>query len=213
MRKIIVYIAGPITGIKDNNEAAFAEASMTIKDRGCIALNPLEFIEHNDRQDDTWEGFMKRDISYLIKSDIVVCLEGSGESRGAQLEMFLAEELGIPVMKYSDFINNNDLEIEKKRDQPKRSLDSIMLAVSLLTGVSEVMIKGSIRRTEIKNARFYFCYIARKVYGHSYVSIGRFLSNRDHTTIISAVNRVDEWLEVEDDAVSAIDGIKNILHV
>ena len=91
MKKPIVYIAGPITGMPNLNNEAFAEAAATLRAKGYEAINPQEL--HEGATDHTWEGYMCRDIPHLCKADIVAKLHGWEASNGAFLEVTLANQL------------------------------------------------------------------------------------------------------------------------
>lgn len=69
------------------------------------------------------------------------------------------------------------------------SLNSILDAVSERFAISQDQIMGDCRVHELVVARFAFFYTANKLFGYSTPRVGKFLNNRDHTTIINGVKK------------------------
>lgn len=100
-----IYISGPITGYADNNRAVFQSAKRALQedlwgetpigDYAPEVVNPLD-LPHQD-QLPSWSSYLKRDIAELLTCDAVATLPGWQESRGAQLEVHIARELGLTV--------------------------------------------------------------------------------------------------------------------
>lgn len=93
MLQLQVYLAGPITGVPDRNQPAFAKAAGLWRARGWRVFDPIE--ADGDNLDDAWETYMRRDIPILVESDAIALLPGWQASRGATLEAHIAEQLGI----------------------------------------------------------------------------------------------------------------------
>jgi hypothetical protein len=55
-------------------------------------------------QDVKWETCMKYDLKILVDSDILVLLPNWKKSRGVSLEIHIARELGIRVIKFNNLI-------------------------------------------------------------------------------------------------------------
>lgn len=92
--KIKAYISGPITGKPDGNKPAFAAAAKTLRADGWLVVNPHDV---NAKHPGVWESHMRADIQALMKCDYVRLLPGWSRSRGARLEVAIANALGIPV--------------------------------------------------------------------------------------------------------------------
>lgn len=78
----------------------------------------------------------------------------------------------------------------------------IMNAVVLHTGTGASDIKSCRRTGPLVSARHLFCYLARVMTPNSYPQIGKYI-NRDHTTVINSVNRIERLLKSEDPRVTA----------
>jgi hypothetical protein len=85
----ILYIAGPITGIRDYRQR-FAEAREDLLDAGYEVLDPTTIAGPSDA---SWEWWMRRTITMLCRADGVALLDGWSNSRGARIELDLARNL------------------------------------------------------------------------------------------------------------------------
>jgi hypothetical protein len=99
-----LYVCGPMSGLPDFNYPAFDGAALRLKHRGYEVENPTE-----NQQDDTsrvplWQQFMRLGLAQLVRCDGVALLDGWGASRGASLEVFVANQLGLTVMPLSDWL-------------------------------------------------------------------------------------------------------------
>lgn len=52
--------------------------------------------------DPQWIDYMKADIKELLECNAIAMLKGSKESKGARLELKIAEELGFDVFVFSE---------------------------------------------------------------------------------------------------------------
>lgn len=104
-----VYIAGPMSGIKDWNFPAFFEAERQLESMGYNVINPahndgatvqdaLESAGPLDRPNNMWSWYMRRDLPHVMEADLLCLLPGWQNSKGAQLEAHVARAIGIPLM-------------------------------------------------------------------------------------------------------------------
>ena len=93
-----VYVAGPMTGIKDWNIPAFTEMTTRLRDAGYLVVNPHEL--HEPSEDVAWGWYMRRDLPQLCTCDTIVLLRGWEFSKGARLEKHVADELGMTVIQW-----------------------------------------------------------------------------------------------------------------
>ena len=89
-----LYIAGPMTGMADFNYAAFLVAAEKLRDTGYDVECPAE----HDLPDGTdWTAYVRHGIKRLLDCDAVATLPAWEHSKGARLEVLIAERLGMRV--------------------------------------------------------------------------------------------------------------------
>ncbi|RMQ98466.1 hypothetical protein ALP94_04655 [Pseudomonas savastanoi pv. glycinea] len=86
-----IYISGPMTGLPEYNFPAFAAEAERLRGLGFDVVNPAEI----NPEGGTWEECMRRDVAMLVTCDHVATLPGWDKSQGAQLEVYIADRLGI----------------------------------------------------------------------------------------------------------------------
>lgn len=90
-----LYLAGPMTGLPDDNRPAFAEAAAALRAAGYEVVNPAE---NGLPAAASWEQHMRTDIINMLgRCDAVATLPGIEASRGGILETGLATGLGWRV--------------------------------------------------------------------------------------------------------------------
>lgn len=108
-----IYIAGPMTGVKDFNFPLFFETEEKLKELGYEVINPA----HNDgktleealisagspeRPSKPWSHYMRRDLAHVLEVEALCVLPDWQNSKGAKLEVHVAEELGLPIYILKD---------------------------------------------------------------------------------------------------------------
>lgn len=111
-----IFLSGPMSGIENNNVAAFCDAQATLYQMGAsYVYNPaMEWIGRRcpkDRPHEYWMiGCMHELTAYdndrVPRYDMVVVLEGSGDSIGALTERSVARACGIPVYEFADVVGS-----------------------------------------------------------------------------------------------------------
>lgn len=115
-----VYIAGPISGIKQGNLAAFRFAEdIVARTLGAETISPMDIEpEAHDGPCPTVgpplaEGtthraacHLKADLGMLVTCDYIMMLIGWEASAGALLEMQVAARCGIPILFFSEATGN-----------------------------------------------------------------------------------------------------------
>lgn len=100
---MIVYLSGPMTGVKDHNKEAFSRWEEYLVG-GCYeVINPA----HLSIDGGTWESYMKVDIRKMTYADAVAVLPGWQKSRGATMEVAIALSLGMEIMDVSTMAGLN----------------------------------------------------------------------------------------------------------
>lgn len=87
-----VYVSGPMTGLPELNFPAFHAAAAQLRALGLEVVNPAEL---NPDPACTWQAAMREDIRALVDCDAIVLLPGWQNSRGARLELTVAQALGM----------------------------------------------------------------------------------------------------------------------
>jgi hypothetical protein len=98
-----LYLSGPMTGIKDKNKNAFQNGTMQLRAKGYKVINPWELDMAIPQP--SWAECLRRDIVALMRCNGVATLPGWKKSRGANLEVYIAQSLGWPVHSVSYWRN------------------------------------------------------------------------------------------------------------
>lgn len=89
-----IYIAGPCTDCEDHNFPAFTTAAEQLAAAGHQPVNPTR---RGVIPGHTWADYMRLTLADMLKCDAVAVLHGWENSRGATLEVLVAEALHMPV--------------------------------------------------------------------------------------------------------------------
>jgi hypothetical protein len=83
---LIVYIAGPMTGMPNWNRDAFLMAELRFTHMNHTVLNPCNNIPLHEPEAISHDSYMKIAYAMLDACDTVYFLKGWENSKGAQLE-------------------------------------------------------------------------------------------------------------------------------
>jgi hypothetical protein len=109
-RKLVVYIAGPMTSLPKYNFPAFFKAEQRLKKLGYKVVNPARMdVQAGDvtrggvlKRHLSVRQVVKRDMDAIIDNcDCILLLPGWKLSRGARAERAVAEWLGLSILPYS----------------------------------------------------------------------------------------------------------------
>jgi hypothetical protein len=93
---MVVYISGKVTGLDiEISKQLFQDAETKLIELGYEVINPLKLPNDHDK---TWESYMRVCITYLTKCDAIYMIDGWENSKGANLEYYLAYELKLKVI-------------------------------------------------------------------------------------------------------------------
>jgi hypothetical protein len=95
------YLSGAITH-QTNFKEYFARYEAELRDKGVTDIFNPAAIEWPE--DVKWETCLKYDLKFLVDCDCIVLLPNWRLSRGAQLEIYVAEKLGIRIVEFHDLI-------------------------------------------------------------------------------------------------------------
>lgn len=93
-----IYLAGPMTGYKDHNHVAFAQAAAALRAWGHHVISPAETAGGASDMDRAF--YMRVDMAYLSNVDRVIVLPGWRDSPGAKLEVIFATATGLPINEF-----------------------------------------------------------------------------------------------------------------
>lgn len=100
-----VYLSGPMTGYPEYNYPAFNKLEQDIKqlDPTITVINPTQTGVQPNWE---WNDYLRHDLLLLLngKPDVIVTLDNWEGSRGAKLEVHVAQQLGIRVVNHKWFI-------------------------------------------------------------------------------------------------------------
>lgn len=113
-----IYIAGPMSGRPHFNIPLFDYTAEILRDAGFDAVSPAELDDEETRHaalcspdgkmdkgalnGETWGDFLARDVKLVAdKIDAVALLPGWEDSRGAQLEVFVARLCRLPIFLFN----------------------------------------------------------------------------------------------------------------
>jgi hypothetical protein len=113
-----VQLVGPITGMPDYNQLAFANAKARWEAGGHDVTNPLENFD--GRKDLPWETYLGLCVKQIADCDAVAVLEGWEKSRGSKLELHVAKALGKEIY---DADTMQPLELDSVHALPDSILD------------------------------------------------------------------------------------------
>ncbi len=162
-----------------------------LKDQPSIEIRPevLSYIAKNFSSDvRNLEGALNRLLFYSINF-----------SRADVIDL----EMAMEAFKDSKSI----------REENKDSLDvrDIIKVVSEYYGLTEKQLKSKSRTKNIANARHIAMYLCRKHLDLSYLQIGKEFGNRDHSTVSSAFEKIENSLKTSESYRRAVREIESKL--
>lgn len=97
-RPEMIYISGPMSGIKDYNFPAFMAEAERLRRQGLNVCNPAD---HGVVEGATWSDYLRYDLAQLMQCTRIHLLPGWENSKGAQFEVLVADKLGLEI-SYAD---------------------------------------------------------------------------------------------------------------
>lgn len=98
---IKTYIAGPMSGLDNENRAAFNQLAQTLKQQGHVILNPAILPDGLEQHE-----YMDICFAMVRAADQLIMLKGWGNSEGATAEYYYAVKLKKTILY------QNDLELK-----------------------------------------------------------------------------------------------------
>jgi hypothetical protein len=101
-----IFISGKMTGIENFNYPLFNKIAAELRALGHTVENPAE-----NKEQDTWEDYMRLALRQMLTCDVVAQLPGWEDSRGARMEHDVADELGIPCVSADSLLKDCSLNL------------------------------------------------------------------------------------------------------
>lgn len=98
--RMVLYVAGPMTGFEDWNKPLFNEVTDELRRKGYHVLNPAR-----QPLGLAYREYMHRGYKDIYRSDGLALLSGWEYSHGASLEHRLATKLGLECRPYDQWEN------------------------------------------------------------------------------------------------------------
>jgi len=93
-----LYLSGPITGMPNLNIDEFQKYEDKFKSLNFEVINPHKLHTEEETKTFEWHNFMRRDIGAMTECDFIVVLKGWEKSKGANLEVYIARNLSMPII-------------------------------------------------------------------------------------------------------------------
>ena len=126
------YLAGPMSGIPQFNIPTFDNAATDLRERGHDVTSPAELDSAEMRESamqclegdmsalskelgETWGDCLARDVKMLADElDAVIALPGWRNSKGANLELYVAMLCNKPIYEYAPYIEQGFKKLNYK---------------------------------------------------------------------------------------------------
>lgn len=96
-----VYISGQITGLElKEAKANFDKAEALLLEKGFKPLNPMKVNPPMSAK--KWKEYMLDDIVQLFNCEGIFLLNNWQDSKGARIEHFIAQEIGMMIFTEKD---------------------------------------------------------------------------------------------------------------
>lgn len=197
-----IYISGKITGKDPQSVAmAFNWTENQLLKQGYEVVNPLKLPHEHDK---SWINYMREDIPHMINCDAIVMIDDWKTSNGAQLELDVAQRLGLKVF-YQEKVMSPYLMpgVPPKTDIKESATgleDQVFSKVCGLFGKTTETAKSfeGKRNRDFVMIRQISMTILHLRAGLSLTRIGEYF-NRDHSTVNYSIKTVKNLLETDFD--------------
>jgi len=99
---VTVYVCGPMSGLPDFNRPLFNQAAQLLREAGYHVINPAEVPSQG-----SWAEYMRVGLRAVVtEANLVAVLPGFHQSRGAMLEVAVAEALGVACVPVSTLLHD-----------------------------------------------------------------------------------------------------------
>lgn len=138
-------------------------------------------------------------ISNYLDIEAMPAVKNIIQSAAAEIKKITGDGITLSI----ECIKSNSLSDDKAQ---------IIKAIEMYYDIPWEKIISKSRKPELVNARFVYMFFSTHYLKQSSVVTGVDLGNRDHTTVLHGMERVEDLIFVKDPIKNAIDHIKAQLH-
>ena len=143
-----------------------------------------------------------KSLNYDIPNDVIQYIAQNIKSNIRELEGVLNRVIFYSKIYPGNItidMAENAVEDIIKMNKPKISIDYIQEIVAAHYGFTTDDLKSKTRTKKLALARQVAMYLCRKMLDSNYKDIGRKFGNKDHSTVISAYNKIESLADEDDD--------------
>ncbi|MBQ8940402.1 MAG: chromosomal replication initiator protein DnaA [Firmicutes bacterium] len=143
-----------------------------------------------------------KSLNYEIPDDVIQYIAQNIKSNIRELEGVLNRVIFYSKIYPGNItidMAENAVEDILKMNKPKITIEYIQEIVAAHYGVSTDDLKGKTRTKKLALARQVSMYLCRKMLDINYKEIGRKFGNKDHSTVISAYNKIENLADEDED--------------
>ncbi len=143
-----------------------------------------------------------KSLNYDIPDDVIQYIAQNIKSNIRELEGVLNRVIFYSKIYPGNItidMAENAVEDILKMNKPKITIEYIQEIVAAHYGVSTDDLKGKTRTKKLALARQVSMYLCRKMLDINYKEIGRKFGNKDHSTVISAYNKIENLADEDED--------------
>lgn len=98
-RSITYYLAGPMTGLPNYNYPAFEEVERQLVAKGLTVKSPHRnaWPAYEPDSSEFYSQVLRDALNLLLTCEGLILLKGWTRSRGAMVEYYIAQALGMPI--------------------------------------------------------------------------------------------------------------------
>lgn len=100
MQEEIIYLSGPMTGYPEYNFPLFNSTAKWLRESGHRVYNPAEFPNNWTEKADVRKAFASYCAFICLEATAIVMLPGWTASKGAVIELGLAEKCKLRVYRF-----------------------------------------------------------------------------------------------------------------
>ncbi|MEM6335328.1 MAG: helix-turn-helix domain-containing protein, partial [Bacteroidota bacterium] len=137
-----------------------------------------------------------------LPDEVIEFVAGNFRSNIRELEGSLIRLLANATLRQQDITLDLAREVLKdliRRPQVELTIGEIQRVVSEYLNVPEDLIRARTRKREVAQARQISMYFCKKLTKHSLKTIGLHFGGRDHSTVIHAIQTVENMNETDKD--------------